>query len=99
VQILPGSPRTTLRDNYFGGQVRAAGGSDLISLLPAEDHRVIHNHLGARGYEFYVDWVPGYDGEISENTFEGVMSEPLAISNGGAALMYANVYRTLFMPL
>jgi hypothetical protein len=99
VQIRDRSPRMTIRDNYFGGMVRAAGSSDLLYLVPADDHRVIHNYLGARGYEYYVEWVPGFAGEISENTFEGVMSEPLAISRGGAATMFANVYRTLFMPL
>ena len=99
LQVRDGSTRMTIRDNYFGGMVRAAGSSDLLYLVPAEDHRVIHNYLGARGYEFYVEWVPGFAGEISENTFEGVMSEDLAISNGGATLMANNVYRTLFMPL
>jgi hypothetical protein len=99
VQVRDRSPRMTIRDNYFGGQVRAAGSADLLYLVPADDPRVLHNYLGARGYEFYVEWVPGYGGEISENTFEGVMSEPLAISRGGAARMVANVYRTLLMPL
>jgi hypothetical protein len=99
LQVRDGSPRMTIRDNYFGGQVRGAGSSDLLYLVLAEDHRVIHNYLGALGYEFYIEWVPGYDGKIVENTFEGVMSEGLAISNGGAAVMANNVYRTLFMPL
>ncbi len=99
LQARDGSLRFTVRDSYFGGSISRSAGMDLLHLNPAQDHRVIHNYLGARGYEYYVEWASGTDGEISENTFEGVMSEPLAISNGGATSMYANVYRTLFMPL
>jgi hypothetical protein len=87
-----GSVGATLRDSYFGGSVTGAGAWDLLYLVTAEDHRIVHNYLGALGYEYYVEWVPGYGGDISENTFVGVPSEPQAISMGGAATMTGNVF-------
>jgi len=87
-----GSVGATLRDSYFGGSVTGAGAWDLLYLVPAEDHRILHNYLGAAGYEFHVEWVPGYGGEIRENTFVGAGTMDGAISMGGAATMSGNEF-------
>jgi len=85
-----GSVGATLRDSYFGGSVTGAGSWDLLYLVTAEDHRILHNYLGAAGFEFHIEWVPGYGGEIRENTFVGARTMSMAISMGGAATMSGN---------
>lgn len=85
-----GSLRATVRDSYFVGGIATGTSWDVLYLVDAEDHRVLRNVFEVTGYEYVVEWVPGYGGQIVDNTFFGRLDLPSAISMGGAAMMSGN---------